>query len=247
LTIRHGDLAEPTAGHAGAAALVSVVIPVYNCEAYLGEAIESVLAQTYRPIDVIVVDDGSSDRSAAVARSFPEIRCCAQPHAGAGAARNRGVALARGMFLAFLDADDLWARDKLERQMAAFRADPALDMVHSRIRQFHSPELAEDVKARLRGAGSVLSGHVSTMLVRRASFDRVGPFPVGWRVGEFIDWYARAREAGLRDMLLPHVAVLRRLHAGNTGIRERGARGDYASVLKAALDRRRARGGSDAP
>jgi glycosyltransferase involved in cell wall biosynthesis len=223
------------------APLVSVVIPVYNCEKYLGEAIESVLAQTYRPIEVIVVDDGSSDHSAAVAARFPAVRYCAQPHAGPGAARNRGIALARGSFVAFLDADDLWVRDKVERQMAAFRADPTLDMVTGYVRQFHSPELAEGIKAQLGGAGTVLAGTVHALLMRRESFDRVGPLPTQWRVGEFIDWYARAKELGLSGVLLPEVTVLRRLHTDNMGIRERDARTDYLKILKAALDRRRAR------
>ncbi|HYM70039.1 MAG TPA: glycosyltransferase family A protein [bacterium] len=220
---------------------MSVVIPVYNCEKYLGEAIESVLAQTYRPIEVIVVDDGSSDHSAAVAARFPAVRYCAQPHAGPGAARNRGIALARGTFLAFLDADDLWVRDKVERQMAAFRADPTLDMVTGYVRQFHSPELEQGVKARLGGDGTVLAGSAHTLLVKRESFHRVGLLPTQWRLGEFIDWSARAKELGLTGVLLPTVTVLRRLHTDNMGIRERDARTDYLKILKAALDRRRAR------
>jgi len=237
------EVVERTAGRPAGplepAPLVSVVIPVYNCEKYLGEAIESVLAQTYRPIEVIVVDDGSSDQSAAVATRFPAIRYCAQSHAGAGAARNRGVALALGSFLAFLDADDLWVGDKVDSQMAAFRANPALDMVTGYVRQFHSPELEDGVKARLGGAGTVLAGCVHTLLVKRASFHRVGPLPTQWRLGEFIDWYARAKELGLNGALLPKVTVLRRLHTDNMGIRESDARTDYLKILKAALDRRR--------
>jgi glycosyltransferase involved in cell wall biosynthesis len=229
-------------GSPESAPLVSVVIPCYNGQKYLGEALESVLAQTYRPIDVIVVDDGSTDESAAVVRRFPDVRLYAQPHAGPGAARNRGVALARGSFLAFLDADDLWVHDKLESQMAAFRADPTLDMVCGHVRQFHSPELAEDVKARLKGAGAVIAGHTNTLLIRRESFCRVGPLPTNRRLGEFIDWYARAKELRLNGALVPKVVTLRRLHGANLGIRERDSRGDYLKILKGVLDRRRAQG-----
>src|ERR1700758_706720 len=98
--------------------LISVIIPVYNAEKYLAEAIESVLAQTYRPIEVIVVDDGSTDSSADIAKRFASVRYCFQSHSGLGATRNRGIDLSQGKFLAFLDADDLWVEDKLTHQMA---------------------------------------------------------------------------------------------------------------------------------
>jgi hypothetical protein len=125
--------------------------------------------------------------------------------------------------------------------MAAFRADPTLDMVTGYVRQFHSPELGEGVKARLGGDGTVLAGSVNTLLVKRASFQRVGLLPTQWRLGEFIDWYARATELGLTGVFLPTIIGLRRLHTDNMGIRERDARTDYLKILKAALDRRRAR------
>ena len=99
--------------------LVSVIIPVYNGESYLSEAVESVYAQTIRPLEVIVIDDGSTDGSAAVARSFEDVRFYRQPNRGAADARNRGTELAHGSFLAFLDADDVWTPQKLRIQMAA--------------------------------------------------------------------------------------------------------------------------------
>ena len=104
--------------------LVSVVIPVYNGERFLAQAIESVLGQTWREVEVIVVDDGSSDHSGEIARRFAPVRCLRQDNAGQAAARNRGAAAATGRFLAFLDADDLWLADKLERQLTAFRSAP---------------------------------------------------------------------------------------------------------------------------
>src|SRR5215813_10638726 len=102
--------------------LVSVIIPVYNYDRYLAEAIESVLSQTYQHLEVIVVDDGSTDRSGAVARSFAGrgVRYCYQAHAGIGPARNKGVELAQGDLIAFLDADDRWPSEKIERQLHAF-------------------------------------------------------------------------------------------------------------------------------
>jgi len=225
---------------------VSVVMPVYDCARHIGAAIDSVLAQTLAPRELIVIDDGSTDDSGAVARRFgAPVRCERQAHAGIAAARNRGVALAQGAFLAFLDADDLWTRDKLRLQCAALDEDPTLDMVLGHVAQFVSPELPADTAARLRCPDAPIAGFVpGAMLVRRASFLRVGPFDLAHRIGEVLDWQLRAREAGLVHRMLPDVVLRRRLHDANQGIRERDGRSAYAAILKAALDRRRAVGSS---
>lgn len=221
--------------------LISVVIPVHNCEQYLAEALESALAQTYRPIEVIVVDDGSTDASADAAQRFvPPVRYCWQSHSGAAAARNLGMDLATGSFLAFLDADDLWAEDKLSLQMAAFDADPELDMVFGHVQQFISPELTDTAEARLRYSAEKLPGYApSAALIRRDALLQVGPFEWRLDVGEFMDWYLRAIDRGLKGLMLPEVVARRRLHTENLGLRERGSRGDYVRILKASLDRRR--------
>jgi len=222
--------------------LVSVIIPVYNGERYLAEAIESVSAQTYRPIEIIVVDDGSTDNSADVAKSFTnfQVRYCYQTNSGQGAARNRGVDLARGSFLAFLDADDVWLADKLTSQMMAFENNPDLDMVFGHVSQFHSPEIDVHLKAKMNREEQRMSGYFAgTMLIKRESFLRIGPFATHWRIGEFIDWYSKAMEKGLKNFILPKVVMRRRIHSANMGIRERSSQTDYVRILKAALDRRR--------
>jgi glycosyltransferase involved in cell wall biosynthesis len=221
---------------------VSAIIPVYDGARYLGEAIESVRAQTHRPIQVIVVDDGSSDESARVAQQFGDaVQYIFQEHRGASAARNRGVEFARGQFLAFLDADDVWLKEKIERQLQAFDADPALDMVFGYVQEFHSPELDERVKSKTIAKPDLQPGYVTgTMLIRRESFLRVGMFDTGLVLSEFMDWYLRARELGLHESIVPQLLLRRRIHESNTGIRLRDARNQYATVLKAALERRRA-------
>lgn len=223
--------------------LVSVLIGAYNAERYLGEAIESVLAQGYRPLELVVVDDGSTDRTSDVARSFGEVvRCVRQENAGNGAARNRAVELATGELFAFLDADDRFLPDKLERQWSALAADPTLDIVFGHVREFVSPELTESERELIRPPSPPAPWPApNLMLVRRASFSRVGPFSESVRVGVTVDWYARAVEAGLRSLMLPDVVLERRLHLDNNGLRERDSRSQYLHVLKASLDRRRAR------
>jgi glycosyltransferase involved in cell wall biosynthesis len=220
---------------------VSVIIPVYNCQAYLAEAIDSVLSQTCPPGEIIVVDDGSSDDSRDVAMRYSgQVRYVHQENQGIGAARNRGVDLAAGDLLAFLDADDVWLPNKLAIQMAAFESKPDLDMVLGQVEQFVTPELSADARATIGDGEQVMPGYVAgTVLVKRDSFLRVGPFSTDWRVGEFMDWYAKAREAGLRDVMLPDIVTRRRIHTSNVGIRERKSQGDYVRILKAALDRRR--------
>lgn len=102
---------------------VSVVIPSYGCAAYLRQAIESARDQTHRPLEIIVVDDGSTDGSLGIAREYEApIRVVTQPNCGVSVARNRGIDEARGEWIAFLDADDTWKPTMLECQMAAVMA-----------------------------------------------------------------------------------------------------------------------------
>lgn len=221
---------------------IGVVIPVYNGERYLAEAIESVLAQRYRPLQVLAVDDGSTDRSAAVVRRFGgAIRYVNQPHGGAGSARNRGVGLLTTEYLAFLDQDDLWMPDKLVVQSAALLEDPSVDMVFGQVEQFRSPDWHDPAGHGLYCPSGPRPGYLpSAMLVRRASFLGVGPFQSSWRVGEWAEWYIRARDGGASQVLLPQVVARRRIHGGNQGLIARAAAAEYARILKRALDRRRA-------
>ena len=116
--------------------LVSVVIPVFNGEKFLRDAVESVLAQKYSPIEVIIVDDGSTDGTASVANSFPEtVRYLHQINNGPAAARNRGIEQAQGSLIAFADADDLWPAAKLALQLPDLIGDPTIEIVIGRIQQ----------------------------------------------------------------------------------------------------------------
>jgi len=221
--------------------LVSVVITVFNGEKYLREAVESVLAQTYGSFEVILIDDGSTDNSAAIAKNFSsQLRYFYQENRGQGFAMNRAIELSIGSFLAFLDADDLWKEDKLLRQMAAFDDNPDVDMVFGQVEQFYSSELDENHRKRIRIPARVMPGFFKgCMLIKRDSFFRVGAFDTRWKLGDFIDWYLRATEEGLTSIMLNEILLLRRIHADNTGIRERRLRPEFSRILKASLDRRR--------
>ena len=215
--------------------LVSVIMPVYNGERYLGQAIESVQAQTYRPIELIVIDDGSLDSSAEIAKSFVSVRYASQEHAGIGAALNHGLQLAKGGYLAFLDSDDVWMADKTVRQIAALEQDPGLDAVFGHTEQFISPDVTVP-PVRVGRFRSYIKG---AMLIRRDSFLRVGEYDTRWKIGDFIEWYSRAVEKGLKSLMLPEIVLRRRIHEENTGKREREHQRDYVRILKQSLDRRR--------
>jgi glycosyltransferase involved in cell wall biosynthesis len=143
---------------------VSVVIPAYNYARYLPAAIESALAQTHPPLEVIVVDDGSTDDTPRVLAAFSDrIRALRQTNQGAGAARNTGIAAARGDYLAFLDSDDLWRRDKLELQLARFARDPGLGLVHCGV---------ETIDEEGRTTGYLLEGREGWMAMEMLRLDR---------------------------------------------------------------------------
>jgi glycosyltransferase involved in cell wall biosynthesis len=225
-------------------ALVSIIIPVYNYEKYLAEAIESVLAQTYQPIEIIVLDDGSTDRSAQTAKCFsPPVQYFYQPHGGAGAARNLGAGFAQGDYIAFLDADDLWLENKLTLQMAVFQSNPDADMVFGHVEQFISPELDEKQKSIIDCPAENMPGYLAgAMVIKKSSFTHAGSFETNWQIGEFVQWYIKVKEKGLKSFMLPEVVLKRRLHTDNMGIRARDSRIDYVRILKASLDRRRSSG-----
>jgi glycosyltransferase involved in cell wall biosynthesis len=165
-----------------------------------------------------------------------------QENAGNGAARNRAIEEASGELYAFLDADDRFTPRKLSLQKAALDADPRLDMVFGQVREFLSPELDEETRARLRppAAAPMPWTAPNLMLIRRDSFHRVGGFATDVRVGVTVDWFARASEAGLRYSILPEVVLERRLHTQNNGLRESASRAQYLEVIRRAMERRRA-------
>jgi glycosyltransferase involved in cell wall biosynthesis len=201
--------------------LTSCIVPVYNGERYLGETLDSILAQTYRPIEIIVVDDGSTDGTAAVAAGYGDrVRYVWQANAGEAAARNRGLNAAEGEFIAFDDADDLWSPEKLARQMARMAERPEIDLCFTSFINFWTAELAEEQRHyQNHPLSRPQSGwSTSTLLARRAVFDKFGKF-IDDRArlagGDSMIWFLRASERGAVIDVLGDILMQRRLHAAN--------------------------------
>jgi glycosyltransferase involved in cell wall biosynthesis len=229
--------------------LISCVVPVFNGERYLREALESILQQTYRPLEIIVADDGSMDGTAAVVERYgDQVRYLRQAQAGSAAARNLGLNAARGEVIAFLDADDLWHAEKLRLQMARFQARPELDLCITFVQNFWSPELQHKVaRFEEHPLSQPFLGYVTpALLARRAVFDAIGGFNPGLRHGDAKDWFLRAAEHGAVLEVLSDILVYRRLHETNIS-HHKGAvnREEHLQIIKASLDRRRRQSGGD--
>jgi len=195
--------------------LVSVIIPVYNGERYLGEAIESVLGQTYRPLELLVVDDGSTDGSADVASSYPEVSYMYQTNQGHGAAKNAGAAAARGEFLAFLDADDVWAPSKLRCQVTYLQANVDVGCVLCNMASFLEPGQSEPRWLGPAGLTEVPAYIPSALLVRKAVFEEIGGFDPTYQHANDIDFHLRAMDAGVAVGRVDELLLHRRIHDSN--------------------------------
>ena len=217
--------------------LVSVILPVFNAELFLKEALLSIIGQRYDPLEILVVDDGSTDDSTVIARKFPRIKLFSQPNAGPGAARNRGVRESSGEYLAFLDADDLWLPEKLNTQVSYLKSHPKTSLVLGYVEQRRWLPGVERTQTPLI---SRLRGFVpGAMLIRRKAFEQVGFFPENRTIGEFIEWFVIATEKGIDYTMMEFTVLCRRIHGKNLVLREMGLRSDYVKILKAAMDRRR--------
>lgn len=225
---------------------LSVIIPVFNGAAFLGDAIESVLVQDHDCLQVIVVDDGSTDDTATVAATFGErVLYQRQENAGAASARNRGLSMATGRFIAFLDADDLFMPEKFAQQLTRLDAHPECEIVIG-LQQYESLERSDGEVVRIERPGNNpdgLSLQLGCALFRREVFDKVGHFNAALRYCDDWDWFLRAREMGVGILIHRDLVLRQRLHANNLTRQLDEAAKYQRLVFKLSLDRRRAQGG----
>jgi glycosyltransferase involved in cell wall biosynthesis len=224
---------------------ISVIIPVYNGARFLPATIRSVCVQTHLPAEIIIIDDSSSDDSPAIiqraaAGTVTPIRYVSQANQGPGAARNHGVALAKGELLAFLDQDDLWHPEKLARQHALLAQSPSPGYTITQVEYFLESGDAPPSWLKPEVLLSPQPGYIpSCLLVQRALWADVGPFDPALLAGSDMDWFVRAQEAFGPPALVPEVLVRHRVHDNNQSGQLQTVKHDLLALTRKALQRKR--------
>jgi glycosyltransferase involved in cell wall biosynthesis len=220
--------------------LISAIVPVYNGEKFLGDALSSIFAQDYRSIEVIVVDDGSTDDTGAIAQSYPEVRYFYEDRQGSAVARNTGIDNSRGELIAFLDADDLWLPDKLSIQAAYLGKHPEVGYVCGKIMNSLEPGVTcpswIEPGELLQASNAIQLG---TILARRSLFETAGKFDPTYLQGQDLEWFCRVKESGVPVGYITDTVLIRRIHDNNISHNQNGSIQARLRMLKESIDRKR--------
>jgi len=219
--------------------LVSIIIPVYNGEKYLSEALESVFAQTYRPIEIIVINDGSTDNTAKIIASMRgDIRSIYQSNRGPAAARNIGIDISNGELTAFLDADDYWSTNKLSIQVDCLLQNPGIGYVLGMQRNFLELGTERPFWVRKEHLQKDHIGFLPTLLIRKQIFQAVGLFNPDYRISSDVEWFSRVEDARIPRIVVPEVVLYRRIHNSNLGYQLQGGNSILLKVLRKSVMRK---------
>jgi len=221
--------------------LVSVIIPVLDGERFVKDAVANVLSQNYPALELIIVDDGSTDRTAEIISQLPcDIRYFRQDNGGPAAARNRGIRDASGELIAFLDVDDLWPENSLSLLVDELSRDPEIDVVHGYAQLLGSnPE--NSTYEYLGNPKEAFRYYIGAGVYRKSVFATVGLFDAALLFGEDTDWFTRARESGARIKRIEDVTLFVRRHGQNMTQGKNLVELNTLLLFKKALDRKRTR------
>lgn len=220
--------------------MLSVIIPAYNAEQYLKEAVDSVRNQNWNgACELIVADDGSTDRTAELAAQLG-CRVVSRSNSGAAAARNAGIRQAAGELFFFLDADDVLMPGSFSALFAPMEKDPALMAVFGTYIDFISPDLSGEEAEKLRADGEERGGRLTgCALLKKEVFARVGLFDASLRTGETVEWMMRFRDAKEACLQTETLTLKRRLHRTNTGrVDPKGEMMSYAALLRKRMKKK---------
>jgi glycosyltransferase involved in cell wall biosynthesis len=221
--------------------LLSVILPVYNAAGFIVPALESIIAQNGINLEIITVNDGSTDDSREIllhwGRDKSNFRLIDQINSGPGQARNSGIAVAQGHFIAFLDADDLWPPDSLKTRLQVFDKGNS-DAVLGLTQAFTSTDKT-GLEVNFEGSAFRFL-NVGAGLFKRESFERNGIFSPTMSGSEDVDWFLRARDNGLKLKAIETVTLWHRRHENNLTRGQSLSNLDFHLALKRSLDRRRA-------
>lgn len=221
-------------------ATVSVIVPVYNGARFLAAALDSVAAQTYPVLETFVVDDGSTDATPAVLAARRDIIALRQSNQGPSAARNVGIARARGDVIAFIDSDDLWRPEKLARQVAELTASPEHGFNVCLCRHFLESGVEQPLWVTPGYYDEPRIAYLpSGLVVRRTALDRIGNFDPRLRMGEDTDWFGRANDLGIPFGILREVLLDRRIHGGNLSFDQVACKRSTLDIVRLSVERKR--------
>jgi glycosyltransferase involved in cell wall biosynthesis len=232
--------------------LVSVVIAAYNEQAYIAEALHSVLAQTHRPIELIVVDDGSTDHTAEITAQIatgaapvpdpPTIELLRRPHHGPSAARNAGLKRSSGQYWTIFDADDVMPPDRLTHQVAHLQQHPEHDIVLGLTEAFITPGQPKPPHYNPLWDDGPFPACAGTMMARRALLDAVGLYDERIWVSYDVEWLARAKDRGVHAGQIDQLCLRYRIHPGNATADRPVVRAAMLKLLRESVHRRRSAG-----
>ena len=215
--------------------MVSIIVPVFNGAAFIQGAMENIKAQHYTPLEIIFVDDGSTDETAKIIADFKDtVKYVYQANSGPSAARNKGLGIAQGKIVRFLDVDDLWAENSLSLMVECMKKFPATEIVMGKVDVLFEREGA--VKDFIEPS---VAFHIGSALFRKDVFDKVGLFNSALRYGEDLDWFMRAREYHASIVVLDQITLFYRLHETNMTRGQSLTSLNMFKALKMSLDRRR--------
>jgi len=222
--------------------LVSVIIPVYNGEDFINEAVENVLSQKYPALEIIIINDGSTDGTEAIIDKLPvDIRYFTQDNSGPSAARNKGIRDASGEFITFLDADDLWPENNLNIMVDEMLRNPDMEVIRG-YAQLMEINKASGCYDYLGNPKESFPHYIGAAIYRKSAFEKVGLFDPLLRFGEDSDWFLRACEMKLNIKRLEETSLYVRRHGGNMTEGRNMLELNVMKVFKKTLERRRMQG-----
>ena len=219
--------------------LASIIIPAYNAERFLDATIQSALIQEYQPIEIIVVDDGSSDQTGSIAKKYDDVCYIYQENQGQAAAMNTGIKVSRGEFISFLDSDDLLLPEKLSKHIDFLSRHQEIDMIMSLAKNFKDPSFDSDRTLNIKIDESEKQ-LFSTATIRKSVFEKVGVFDISHKNAKEIDWLFRAKENGIIIEKNKSIVLLRRLHDANMSYNIKAKSSDFMNVVRSSIARKKA-------
>jgi glycosyltransferase involved in cell wall biosynthesis len=219
--------------------LVSVIVPVYNGESYLGAALESIFAQDYRPFEVIVVDGQSVDNTASIAKSYKQARYILQTDQGISNAYNIGIDASMGEFVSFLSHDDLWTPDKLTVQINYLMDHPEIEYSIAMVKFFLEPGCSIPPGFRKELFENDHVGQImETLVAPKSLFQKIGKFDPDLTTAEDVDWFARANDSKIPMAVISRVLLYKRIHNKNISLNDPANNQNLLKALKRSIHRK---------